>query len=308
MQVPSSAPNQNRPPVVSPFDLRSPQAYEAWRAQKLAAYPCPPSELLVPIADPARLRPAEQQTLLSSLRLYNMVIYGLRDPADTHKETVRTLGWAFGLRDLDRNLCSDADSVTSLEVRETGRPHGYIPYTSHRLRWHTDGYYNDPDHRIRSFILHCVRPAATGGENSLIDPEIAYILTRDTDPELIRALMAPEAMTIPANLEHGEQIRPAQSGPVFEIDPANGRLLMRYTARGRNIVWKDDETTRAAVALLTEIMDSDSPYVIRHRLEAGQGVLSNNVLHSRAAFEDGHEPAQRRLLYRARYYDRIQGT
>jgi len=263
---------------------------------------------VVPIADPLRLTPEEKAGLVRTLRTYNMAIYQLREPAASSKGMVLALGGALGLHRVDQNLCSDEDSVSALEVRDTGRAHSYIPYTSRRLRWHTDGYYNDPGHRIRSFILHCVRPAATGGENDLMDPEIAFILIHDTDPELSRALMAPDAMTIPANIEEGRQVRPEQSGPVFEFDPADGRLLMRYSARGRNIVWRDDAATRAAVARLNEIMDRDSPYVIHHRLEAGQGLLSNNVLHARAAFEDGREPARRRLLYRARYYDRIRGT
>ena len=33
--------------------------------------------------------------------------------------------------------------------------------------------------RIRSMILHCVRPAAEGGVNALMDHEMAYIALRD---------------------------------------------------------------------------------------------------------------------------------
>jgi hypothetical protein len=45
-------------------------------------------------------------------------------------------------------------------------------------------------------------------------------------------------------------------------------------------------------------------------LQPGWGLICNNVLHSRSRFSDGVEPdpAQGRLLYRARYYDRIAGT
>jgi hypothetical protein len=79
---------------------------------------------------------------------------------------------------------------------------------------------------------------------------------------------------------------------------------MRYSARRRNIQWRDDPLTRAAVACLTEFLaDNDGP-VLRYRLRPGEGLISNNVLHNRSAFED--EPGHRRLLYRARYYDRIE--
>jgi hypothetical protein len=78
---------------------------------------------------------------------------------------------------------------------------------------------------------------------------------------------------------------------------------MRYTARTRSIEWKQDEVSRAAVAYLEQILASDSPYIYSARLESGMGLLCNNVLHDRSGFNDN--PDSPRLLYRARYYDRI---
>ena len=48
------------------------------------------------------------------------------------------------------------------------------------------------------------------------------------------------------------------------------------------------------------------PYLYRGRLEPGMGLIGNNVLHDRSAFDDaeGHE----RHLYRARYFERLAGT
>ena len=46
-----------------------------------------------------------------------------------------------------------------------------------------------------------------------------------------------------------------------------------------------------------------SPYIHRVTLQPGMGLLCNNVLHDRSAFTD--DPARPRLIYRARYYDRI---
>jgi hypothetical protein len=115
--------------------------------------------------------------------------------------------------------------------------------------------------------------------------------------------MHPEAMTIPPNVEEGAE-RPEQSGPVFLVDD-HGTLHMRYTARKRNIQWRDDPLTRETVAALEELLASDSPYIFRHTLAPGQGYLCNNVLHTRGGFRDEGEG---RLLFRARYYDRIDGT
>ena len=79
---------------------------------------------------------------------------------------------------------------------------------------------------------------------------------------------------------------------------------MRYTARTRSIEWKDDAATREAVAFLGRLLDGDNPHVLRMRLQAGMGIVANNVLHDRSGFVD--DPAQPRLLYRARYLDRAR--
>ncbi|WP_246539982.1 TauD/TfdA family dioxygenase [sulfur-oxidizing endosymbiont of Gigantopelta aegis] len=101
-----------------------------------------------------------------------------------------------------------------------------FPIAKKSINWHTDGYYNRLSEQIYSMVLHCVRPAAEGGENQLWDPEIIYILLRDENPQYIKALMAEDAMTIPKNVLEGKLVRPDRSGPVFMITEA-GRLHMR---------------------------------------------------------------------------------
>jgi alpha-ketoglutarate-dependent taurine dioxygenase len=115
-------------------------------------------------------------------------------------------------------------------------------------------------------------------------------------------------MTIPPNIEGGVELRPAQSGPVFSVAPGTGALHMRYTARSRSIEWKDDRNTRMAAGFILELLANDSIYTVRHRLKAGQGIICNNVLHKREAFANDAAAGQERLLYRARYHERIQGT
>jgi len=291
----------------SPFVPENIEAYARWKDLKLTGYPASASALIVEVSDPRSLTAAEHEKLLAVCRKSNMAIYASRTPIRSDKELPRWLGLQFGLKRLDSNLLADEDAITSVRVVAEKSGRGYIPYTNRRLLWHTDGYYNPPDRQVRAFILHCVYPAAEGGENALLDPEIAYLRLRDENPGHIRALMAPDAMTIPANDEAGG-IRQAQSGPVFSIDPASGSLHMRYTARTRSIVWKDDSATREAVQALERMLNGDAPHVFRHRLEAGQGLLCNNVLHNRTAFTDAVDTGVSRLLYRARYYDRIRGT
>jgi len=219
------------------------------------------------------------------------------------KELPRALGAQLGLRQLDANWLADEDGISQIRVSaQTDGRGGFIPYTDRPIRWHTDGYYHPAGRRIRGMILHCVRPAASGGVNGLLDHELAYIALRDASPDHVQALMQPDAMTIPAREDDDGVARPAQSGPVFAVD-GDGSLHMRYTARTRSIEWKADAATRAAVAALEALLAGDTPWILRTRLEPGMGLVGHNVLHERTAFRD--DPALPRLLYRARYLDRV---
>jgi len=292
------------PNHANPFSLSDRTAYADWRGAKLADYPRRIEDLIVEVGDPRRLTDAEHAAILDRCRRANLAIYIGRTGDDPDKDIPRLLGERFGLRRLDHNPGADADAITSITIQSDALHRGYIPYTDRPIAWHTDGYYNAPARQIRAFILHCVRPSADGGVNGLLDPEIAYIRLRDRDPEHVRALLQPEAMTIPPNIVDGVELRPVSVGPVFSCD-TGGRLFMRYTDRRRNILWRDDPATSAAVTALRGIFEAADTPVFRARLEPGWGVICNNALHSRTRFSDDRSP---RLLYRARYYDRIEGT
>jgi len=295
-----------QPAVDSPFSLTNAEGYRRWRERKLSAYPTTSAELLVEIDNPRALRRTELEGLRAACRKANMAIYASRVPLD--KGALRALGAQLGLTRLDSNLCADADAISSLRVAQGGLRGEYIPYTNRPLNWHTDGYYNAPDRQIRAWALHCARTAAAGGANLLLDHEVAYILLRDSDPEYVHALMHPQALTIPPNRTNEGEIRPQRKGPVFTVDPTRGTLQMRYTIRKRHIEWHNDPTTVAAVSFLSELLQRGTPYILSHRLEPGQGIIANNVLHCRRGFQDDPGGGRTRLLYRARYYDRIAGT
>ncbi|MDD5248431.1 MAG: TauD/TfdA family dioxygenase [Rhodocyclaceae bacterium] len=289
----------------SPFDLDDGAAYAAWRERKLAAAPRRLADIVVEINDPRALTPAERARLLELNAVANMAVYAGKSGRDPDKEIPRRLGAQLGLLRLDNHWLTDDDAISPISVRgaeERGERKDFIPYTDKPIKWHTDGYYNQPACTIRGLLLHCVESAAAGGENQLLDHEIAYILLRDDNPDHIRALSAPDAMTIPARHDANGIARAAQPGPVFAVD-AQGFLHMRYTARAINIAWRDDAPTQAAVAALTRILAAPTPWTLAGRLEPGMGLVCNNVLHDRSGFTES--PSQRRLLYRARYYERV---
>jgi len=283
-----------------PFNLHDERAYRRWRDEKLRNRPDRIEDLLVDLKDPRQLKPSELTALLERCARANIAIYRSSITRED-KSVPRLLGLQLGLEHLDGNYLADDDGISSI-TPGAGTRGEFIPYTDRAIGWHTDGYYNPASRRIRAMTLHCVRDAIEGGESALLDHELAYILLRDENPEHVRALSAPDALTIPPRLEGESVARPAESGPVFSVESPGGPLHMRYTARGVNIAWKDDAATRAARAALEQVL-AECPYIFRLRLEPGMGVVCNNVLHARTAFRDA--PQHRRLLYRARYYDRV---
>ncbi|MGF1613278.1 MAG: TauD/TfdA family dioxygenase [Gammaproteobacteria bacterium] len=301
-------PSPHRMASERPFDLLDCSAYARWREEKLRDYPSDPSALTVYIADPFALSAAEVEAVTSICRKTNLALYSLRSTSPPTKTMVRALGQQLGLRQLDRNLCADEDGIAAIRVVPEGRAREYIPYSNRAINWHTDGYYNDLRHPVRGIIMHCVCDAAVGGANALLDPEILYILMRDRNPEYLGALSAPDTMTIPGNRENGRLLRPERTGPVFSVHDQDGTLHMRYTARTRSIRWRDDTLTRSAVGLLQELLAGDSPYVLRVRLKPGQGIICNNVLHTREAFSDDPVNGKQRLVLRARYFDRVTAS
>jgi alpha-ketoglutarate-dependent taurine dioxygenase len=284
-----------------PFDLADQEGYMRWRDWKLAQAPRAADELIVEVRNPRALSRAEHDALMRRIRRCNMAIYASA-AREEDSGIPRLLGRQFGLVSLDANWLADDEGISEIKVSDGGERQSYIPYTNRPIKWHTDGYYNPPQRIIRAMVLHCARSAAQGGENRLLDHELAYLLLRDENPEYIRALMQQDAMLIPERTDEDGVARAAQSGPVFSLDGA-GNLHMRYTARTRSIEWKQDAPTQAAVAALEKCLAAESPHILHARLEPGMGLLCNNVLHDRAAFSD--DPAHPRLLYRARYLERI---
>jgi alpha-ketoglutarate-dependent taurine dioxygenase len=287
----------------SPYLLENEVAYQQWRNHKLEIR--------------ARTRPTQVfslnvQGLLADNQLadvrqqidaHNFVIFETQD-ANFGKHEFLALNRQFGLRDLDTNLGADDDKVTALHVvSESDRRAQYIPYTNRAMNWHTDGYYNPHGRRINAFALYCVNQSARGGDNYLFDHEMMYLLIRDQSTELLEALMHDDLMRIPANVQDNQVIRAEESGPVFSLQTDSCALNMRFTSRPHNIVWKSDKRSQQALNLVREtLMQGEA--MIEIRLQAGQGIICNNILHGRQAFQDDLEgPA--RLVYRARYHDAI---
>ena len=310
MSSPIQTPANEVQKQFDPCDLSDEDGYRRWREMKLAKTPVSADELMVPVKDLARPSEAEREAIFERCQHTNMAIYdcgtSIGDDAAIRLK-LRAFTENFGLKTNEDHRSAADDGIVALELANTGTRKGYIPYTNRPLSWHTDGYYNQPENNIRAMILHCVRDAQSGGENALMDPDIAYIRLRDTSRDLIAALMHPACMTIPANIEKNGDVREASVGPVFSVDPLSYALHMRYSARSRNIIWREDDNTRKAAEFLIDLFAGGAD-VITHRLKPGQGLICNNVLHNRTGFTEREDGQPGRLYYRCRFHNRVAGT
>ncbi|QVL50821.1 MAG: TauD/TfdA family dioxygenase [Thiocapsa sp.] len=302
-----------------PVDLSENRSYSHWRVRKLRAYPHDINDLRVPVERLDRPKPAELAALKTRIDTFNMALVEA-EPDRIETEALLAFTRALGLHTTDANLFADASAVSRITATrrnpdEEGHldagpaPTGgatlgdFIPYTDKPLSWHTDGYYNAPDEQVGAWCLFCIRPARHGGENGLIDHEMAYLRLRDESPEHIAALSHPQALSIPAHVRDGHTLRAESVGPVFSL--RNGHLHMRYSARARHVIWRDTPETQAARAALDRLFSRPDVFTFRYRLGPGEGLISNNVLHCRSGFDDEDDPAKARLLYRIRFLDRI---
>jgi alpha-ketoglutarate-dependent taurine dioxygenase len=288
---------------------RESQHYKTWRARKLARMGDAQQPVnIVEIGDLGHPTPVEHDELTRQCAIGNAVFYAAKNRSDDPEKTrddLRDFARVMGLRIAEKHRSAGRQGIVALQISTAQNQRGYIPYSRKPMNWHTDGYYNAADQRIRAMVLHCVRPAADGGVNQFLDPEIAYIRLRDENPDYIDALMHPGAMTIPENREKDGKLRPASVGPVFSVDADTGQLEMRYTARTRSISWRDDAMTARAVAFLSDLLASGDPYMQTLKMQAGQGVLCNNALHNRTGFDPDSSAGSDRLLFRIRFHNRV---
>lgn len=291
--------------ITDPFIIGNEQTYELWREKKLSYKSLSVEKILIKIDSLDRITDVEKSAMLECCQKYNMVIYQAEN-TQCDPETLKIFARNFGLENLDLHYCNDNNGITALQFSNENNKGGFIPYSDKAINWHTDGYYNSADRQIYSLLLHCDTPAREGGENWLMDHEMVYIRLRDKNPAYIKALMNDDAMTIPAHIEKGVEIRGAQSGPVFSTYNDGQMLHMRYSQRKKNIIWRDDKVTRDAVSYLNYLLNDDKQDALHVKMEKGQGLICNNILHNRTAFTN--ETDQARLMYRGRFFEPVLQT
>ena len=125
----------------------------------------------IEIEDPYRLRSTEREAITSQCARFNLALYRFaRGKTDT--DALSAFASAMGLERRDRTLGADDRGIARVQVVPHTRWAEMIPFTARALNWHTDGYYNAPNQSVRGVVMHCAHPAASGGENALLDPDL----------------------------------------------------------------------------------------------------------------------------------------
>ncbi len=214
--------------------------------------------------------------------------------AADQRAQLSTLLPALGLASNDEGVIRGDDGLSLLQDHGSDPRAQFVPYSNRAMNWHTDGYYNADDQSVRCFVLHCLRPAASGGELRLLDPELLLIELYRVAPELIDLLSHPQALCLPANIDQHGHDRPDRYSAVFSCH-ADGTLAMRYTTRSRNIRFRNIDTEHAMLQLRATI-DACEAWHIQLRLDAGHGILCRNLLHCRTSFSDPEGQPGRQIL------------
>ena len=279
------------------YDLNTEEDYQKWREEKLAAYPENLGDLVVELGDMTGITATEKSKILELVERANMCVYSAGS-AELTMDSLVSLGNQLGISDTDKSTRhSKSDELTASGI--LGKA---IPFTSRHVRWHTDATYYGSDKTIQSLFLLCKRPAVEGGANQVLDHEIMYILLRDKAPETLRVLMEQDCFKY-KNPKTGE-ISDQLGGKVFWTN-ADGQLCHRFSFRKMDMAWSEEPEVLAARDVLEAMMLDESEYVIEGRLETGLGLVSNNVLHTREKLVDSDDDAAKRLLFRSRFYDRV---
>ncbi|HJX58669.1 MAG TPA: TauD/TfdA family dioxygenase [Thiobacillus sp.] len=279
------------------FDLGSNEDYLKWRDEKLAAYPKNVGELVVELGDMTAMTPAEKAKILETVERANMCVY-TAGSAELEMSSLLALGKQLGVRHTDKS----ARHAQSDELTDSGILKKAIPFSTRHCNWHTDATYYGSDKTIQALFLLCKRPAVEGGSNKVLDHEVLYIQLRDKDPGALEVLMNKDCFNY-RNPTTGE-IDLHRGGKVFWMS-ADGHLCHRFSFRKTDMAWSGDSDVAAAGHVLESLISDESAHVIEGRLESGMGLISNNVLHTRERLVDSDDAAKKRLLFRARFYDRV---
>jgi hypothetical protein len=285
-------------------------AYQAWRKHRLDLLLSPPPihvhrvSLNTVDASGAGTIPDDAEvvdSICAEVRSNGYARYQLEQVTGDARQIVARFYASLGLIEADSGVIAGNDHLSLLENSDNPTQRRFVPYSDRAMNWHTDGYYNAQSSSVKCFCLHCLQPASSGGELTLMDDQLLLIALYDHEPSVVPLLAHPQAMLLPATNDEFGHVRPDRLAPVFEVD-SDGDLITRFTTRQRNIQWRSPETQQA-MEVAIELLSQKQHWHTTLRLRSGEGVITRNILHRRTRFTDTEDEHGRQML-RGRYRHR----
>ncbi|VVM26098.1 hypothetical protein BSPWISOXPB_5465 [uncultured Gammaproteobacteria bacterium] len=95
---------------------------------------------------------------------------------------------------------------------------------------------------------------------------MVYLLLRENNVDVVKALTHPQAMSIPEHEVDGQVRRAKSTGAIFLIDEPSAELYMRYTQRKKNIEFLDSSEVKQAMTLLDDLLKIPTPHHFEHTM------------------------------------------
>lgn len=199
------------------------------------------------------------------------------EPADTEALITALLGAGLALVGTHFGRIEDlrTDNTTNQNTDQLG-------YTDAAIEAHTDQPFIDQPPRYQ--LLHCMRPAAVGGDNYVVDGLAAARYLGALDAEALRILRS-------TNVHFHRQQRAFESlvvAPILSLRE-DGEFQIRYsyfTMAPQRLPFSQMDGWYRAYRRFADIVRSPA-HQYRLRLEAGDFLLYDNhrMLHARTAFQ-----------------------
>ena len=197
--------------------------FKQWALEKEDNIPLNIDDLIVKIKDINHATLAEISNIKDKIKRFNCCIYQSEVGLNTQADLIN-FAQCIGMETYDTNNIHNSP-ISLIMSLESKNALNYIPYTNKKLNWHTDGYYDEKP--IFSWLLHCEEPAYSGGENYLLDHELAireYIIKYDN----LESLSSLDAFTIPGNTHAN---RCETKGYICDSDNEYKKFHMKFSMR-----------------------------------------------------------------------------
>ena len=157
-------------------------------------------------------------------------------------------------------------------------------------------------------VLHCIRPAESGGESVLVDGFKLGEVLREKDSEAFNCLVQQSQPY--HRIDHDNDIDQRTRGPVFVLDEYGEIIGFRFHTRAAapfDVPAERFLNLYAANHALSKLM-LDERYQARFRLEAGDAVMFDNqrVMHARMGFSDSYRKLKICNVSRESFHEQLR--